>query len=197
VHGVIFQSFRDYLVAEHGRDVVQTVFAGEPEHLLSEAYPDAALIRLIGAAAAAAERDVDEVVYGLGVFTAETTFSRLYPAFFDQTPTPRAFLLTVEEHIHELIRATIPRAGPPRLAIAALGENGVRIQYSSPRRLCVLLRGLTEGTARHYGQRAPARRARVHAPGRRGLQLRRDLQRGRDALSRRSSPTRRVIPSAS
>jgi len=90
VHGVIFQSFRDYLVAEHGRDVVQTVFAGEPEYLLSEAYPDAALIRLIGAAAAAAERDVDEIVYALGVYTAETTFSRLYPAFFDQTPTPRA-----------------------------------------------------------------------------------------------------------
>jgi heme-NO-binding protein len=109
MHGVIFQSFRDYLVAEHGRDVVQSVFAGEPEYLLNEAYPDAALIRLIGAAAAAAARDVDEIVYGLGVYTAETTFSRLYPAFFDQTPTPRAFLLTVEEHIHELIRATIPR----------------------------------------------------------------------------------------
>ena len=154
VHGVIFQSFRDYLVAEHGRAVVHTVFDGEPEYLLSEAYPDAALIRLIGAAAAAAGRDVDEIVYGLGVYTAETTFSRLYPAFFDQTPTPRAFLLTVEEHIHELIRATIPRAGPPRLAIAPLGEDGVRIRYSSPRRLCVLLRGLTEGTARHYGQRA-------------------------------------------
>ena len=79
MHGVIFQSFRDYLVAEHGRDLVQTVFAGEPEYLLSEAYPDAALIRLIGAAAAAAECDVDEIVYGLGVYTAETTFSRLIP----------------------------------------------------------------------------------------------------------------------
>ena len=154
MHGVIFQSFRDYLVAEHGRAVAQAVFGSEREYLLSEAYPDAALIRLIGAAATEAGCEVDEIVYGLGVFTAETTFSRLYPAFFAQTPTPRAFLLTVEEHIHELIRATIPRAGPPRLAIAPLGENGVRIRYSSPRRLCVLLRGLTEGTARHYGQRA-------------------------------------------
>jgi hypothetical protein len=154
VHGVIFQSFRDYLVAEHGRIVAQTVVAGEPEYLLSEAYPDAALIRLIRAAAAETAREVDEIVYGLGVFTAETTFARLYPAFFAQTPTPRAFLLTVEEHIHELIRATIPRAGPPRLRISPLGEGGVSIRYSSPRRLCVLLRGLTEGTARHYGQHA-------------------------------------------
>lgn len=73
MHGVIFQSFRDYLVAEHGRAVLHTVFDGEPEYLLSEAYPDAALVRLIGAAAAAVGRDVDEIVYGLGVYTAETT----------------------------------------------------------------------------------------------------------------------------
>jgi Haem-NO-binding len=104
-------------------------------------------------------------VYGLGVFTAETTFARLYLAFFAQTPTPRAFLLTVEERIHELIRATIPRAGPPRLAIAALGEEGVRIRYSSPRRLCLLLRGLTKETAAALRAARPARRARVHAPG--------------------------------
>jgi len=131
VHGVIFQSVRDYLVAEHGRSVTHAVFDGEPEYLLSEAYPDAALIRLIGAAAAAAERDVEEIVHGLGVYTAETTFSRLYPAFFDQTPTPRAFLPTVEEHIHELIRATIPRAGPPRLAIAPLGENDFDVTFNA------------------------------------------------------------------
>ena len=35
-----------------------------------------------------------------------------------------------------------------------LGPDGVAILYSSPRRLCTLLRGLTEGTARHYGETA-------------------------------------------
>jgi predicted hydrocarbon binding protein len=30
----------------------------------------------------------------------------------------------------------------------------VTIAYSSPRRLCTLLRGLTEGTAQYYGERA-------------------------------------------
>jgi predicted hydrocarbon binding protein len=35
-----------------------------------------------------------------------------------------------------------------------LGGDGVVIDYSSPRQLCVLLRGLAEGTARHYGETA-------------------------------------------
>jgi hypothetical protein len=59
VHGVIFQSLRDYLAAEHGRAVSQAVFAGEREYVLSEAYPDSALIRLIGAAATETARDAD------------------------------------------------------------------------------------------------------------------------------------------
>ena len=63
-------------------------------------------------------------------------------------------MLTVEERIHELVRATIPNAGPPQLDVTELGDDGVSVVYTSPRRLCVLLRGLTEGTAQHYGERA-------------------------------------------
>jgi len=36
--------------------------------------------------------------------------------------------------------------------VSELGSDGVTIDYSSPRQLCVLLRGLAEGTARHYGE---------------------------------------------
>jgi hypothetical protein len=60
----------------------------------------------------------------------------------------------VENRIHELVRATIPNAAPPQLRISELGSDGVRIDYSSSRQLCVLLRGLAEGTARHYGETA-------------------------------------------
>ena len=108
---------------------------------------------LVDLAAAHTGRERDEIVFELGVFTGETTFPRLYPAFYAEAGSARAFLLTVETRIHELVRATIPQAGPPQLAIAPR-EDGVTISYESPRRLCVLLRGLTEGTARHYGQHA-------------------------------------------
>jgi hypothetical protein len=154
VHGVILTSFRDYLVSAHGNDTATGVFGAEPEYLLSESYPDESFLRLVELAAAHTGLESDEIVFELGVFTAEVTFARLYPAFFDVSSSTRDFLLTVETRIHELVRATIPNAGPPRLDITPLGDDGVSIVYESPRRMCVLLRGLTEGAARHYGEHA-------------------------------------------
>jgi Haem-NO-binding len=111
-------------------------------------------LELIGRSAKATGLEVDDIVHAFGVFTGATTFTRLYPAFFAISPSARDFLLTVETRIHELVRATIPYARPPQLQVSELGADGVAIDYSSPRQLCVLLRGLAEGTARHYGEHA-------------------------------------------
>lgn len=152
MHGVIFTSLRDYLTAEHGSELSRRIFEDEPLYLLSESYEDERLAALIGRGAAEVGVSTDELTYEFGVFTAERTFARLYPAFFSVAADARDFLLKVETRIHELVRATIPHARPPQLAVSPLGEEGVAILYSSPRRLCVLLRGLAEGTARAFGE---------------------------------------------
>jgi hypothetical protein len=154
VHGVIFASFSDYVAARFGGETAHRILEEEPIYLMSEAYDDERLITLVERTAATTETPVEDIVRDFGIFTAETTFARLYPAFFAVAGGARPFLLTVEERIHELVRATIPNARPPALHVSALGEEGVRIAYSSPRQLCVLLGGLVEGTARHYGERA-------------------------------------------
>jgi hypothetical protein len=154
LHGVIFTSFRDFLTETEGGDLAREIFAEEPIYLLSEAYPDERLLRLISRTAEATGKAADDVVHDFGVFTGETTFTRLYPAFFAIAPSAREFLLTVETRIHELVRATIPNALPPQLTVSELDSEGVMIEYTSPRQLCVLLRGLAEGTARYYGETA-------------------------------------------
>ena len=154
MHGVVFTSLRDYLTSDYGAEVAAAVFEDQPIFLLSESYDDSLLPELAAKAAGIVGREVDELVLDFGVFTAHTTFARLYPAFFAIAPSAREFLLTVETRIHELVRATIPQAAPPQLTVREHGRNGVAIEYSSPRRLCVLLRGLVEGTARHYGETA-------------------------------------------
>jgi predicted hydrocarbon binding protein len=153
VHGLIFSSLRDFLTAEHGAALAHRVLAGEPAYLLSESYPDESFGRLVERATEILGADADELVHDFGVYTGSTTFTRLYPAFFAISDSTREFLLTVETRIHELVRATIPNAAPPQLHVTALGDDGVTIAYSSPRHLCTLLRGLTEGTALHYGER--------------------------------------------
>ena len=152
MHGVVFSSFRDYVTDRHGRELADQVLADGGAYLLSEAYPDEQLLQAIGRVAEATGRDVDDIVLEFGVFTSERTFARLYPAFFAISPSAREFLLTVETRIHELVRATIPNARPPQLHVSEQGVDGVSIIYTSPRQLCVLIRGLVQGTAAHYGE---------------------------------------------
>src|SRR5918992_2754225 len=153
MHGVIFTSFRDFVGSAHGHETTDEVFGSEV-YLLSESYEDEKLVALLERACDATGIELDELLYEFGVFTAERTFTRLYPAFFAISPSTREFLLTVETRIHELVRATIPNARPPELGVTELGGDGVLITYSSPRRLCLLLRGLVHGTAAHYGETA-------------------------------------------
>jgi hypothetical protein len=152
VHGVIFASFEDYLAARLAPEVAAAILDGEPTYLLSEAYPDERLAALVARAAAVTGLDQPELLRDFGAFTAERTFARLYPAQFAYAGGTRAFLLGVETYIHELVRATMPAARPPELSVRPAGADGVEIEYSSPRRLCELLIGLTEGTARHFGE---------------------------------------------
>jgi hypothetical protein len=154
VHGVIFASLGDYLAARLGAQAAAVLLDGEPDYLLTESYPDERLIALLERASRETGQGQPELLRDLGAFTAENTFARLFPAHFSLAGKTRPFLLGVETYIHELVRATMPNARPPRLTVRESGEDGVEITYSSPRRLCHLLIGLTEGTARHYGEEA-------------------------------------------
>ncbi len=154
MHGLVFAALRDYLGARLGAERADAVFAGEPLYRMTESYPDAAFAALAERARALADRPLDEFLRDFGAYTGETTFARLYPAYFEVAGDCRTFLLTIEERIHELVRATIPDALPPQLRTESAGEDGVRIHYDSPRRLCRLLEGLVAGTAARYGERA-------------------------------------------
>jgi predicted hydrocarbon binding protein len=154
VHGLLFVSLRDYLVAEHGDATEREVMADEPRYLVSEGYPDERFTSLLERACAATGLSPDALLTDFGAFTAEKTFARLYPALFERSGSARSFLLTVETRIHEVVRVAIPDALPPELEVAESGESGVSIVYRSPRRLCAMLRGLVEGSARHYGESA-------------------------------------------
>lgn len=62
MYGVIFTNFRDYLVAAHGPATASAVFEAEPEYLLSQAYPDESLGRLVALASARTGLEADETV---------------------------------------------------------------------------------------------------------------------------------------
>jgi hypothetical protein len=153
VHGLIFASFRDYLVTEHGAALANEVTAGEPQYTLSEAYPDEQFLALLERTRTHTGMSQDELLFEFGVFTAAKTFARLYSVLFRASATARDFLLTVETPIHDVVRVALPESRPPQLAVTDHGADGLEIVYTSPRRICAMLRGLVEGTGRVYGER--------------------------------------------
>ena len=151
MHGIVFASFHDFLRDLGGAEAVAEVFGGATYSMVA-AHPDEAFSQLLTRASAHTGVERDELARRFGAFTGEHTFPRLYPVFYELAPNTSDFLLGVEDRIHELVRATVPNAQPPALAVRAHGSGGVEITYNSPRRLCDLLEGLVHGTARHYGE---------------------------------------------
>ena len=97
-------------------------------------------------------RSRDDVLRAFGVYTATKTFPALFPDYHRESGNTRAFLLGVEKRIHDVVRATIEGALPPKLHVMPLGADGVAISYTSERMLCRLLEGLVHGTAETYGE---------------------------------------------
>ena len=150
MHGLIFASFRDYLLTEHGAEIANHVTVGEPQYTLSEAYPDEQFLELLERGCERTGLSRDELLFEFGIFTAAKTFARLYSVLFKLSPSARDFLLTVETPIHDTVRVSMPDAQPPKLAVTDLGKDGLQIVYTSHRRICAMLRGLVEGTGRVY-----------------------------------------------
>ena len=152
MHGLIFAGLRDYSVERLGEPRAAELWADRAFEL-AEAYDDewfAAQLDRLAAATGAPRADVER---DFGRFAARETFAKLYPGYYAESRDVYAFLLGIEEKIHELVRATVPGARPPYLHVRELGQHGVVISYTSDRGLCGLLEGLVAGTAETLGDR--------------------------------------------
>jgi hypothetical protein len=152
MHGLIFASLRDYTVQRLGEEHVSDIWSDRIFEL-TESYEDEWFAAQLERLAVATGEPLDDVQRAFGSFAAQETFLRLFPDYYEANEDTFTFLLGIEEKIHELVRATIPGATPPRLQVQQLADLGVLVSYTSERKLCVLLEGLVRGTADHYGER--------------------------------------------
>jgi hypothetical protein len=148
MHGLIFASFSAFIHARYP-DLASAIWESEPRYDSVEAYSDDDFTRVLTRAIERTGDGSREILVEFGRFAAQNTFYELYPAYYDVSGSTQPFLLGVETRIHELVRATVQGAAPPRLQVSPLGQ-GVSISYTSERGLCDLLEGLVLGVAGHY-----------------------------------------------
>ena len=116
-------------------------------------YPDADFFAIVGGASARLGGDIDSSVRWFGR-QALPLLAREYPGFFTPHTSTRPFLLTLNDVIHPEVRKVYPGADLPVFDFELLGEDGLRMGYASPRRLCSLAEGFIEAAAVHFGQTA-------------------------------------------
>jgi hypothetical protein len=150
MHGLIFVSFLEFMQARLGPDADE--FRNDDTYRVNDAYADDEFQRLLTRAARVSGSSTADLLREFGIYAANVSFVNLYPNYYADSGDTRSFLLAIEDRIHELVRATIPGAHPPRLNVRPLGERGVFVTYTSDRGLCELVEGLVAGTAQYFHQ---------------------------------------------
>ena len=152
MHGLIFTSFLQF-TRHRFPEQVDAIWREEPRFLATAAYPDDDFVRILERTASVTSTPSADLLRQFGSFAAQTTFRLLYPDYYAESGSTRTFLLEVEGRIHDLVRATISDASPPKLHVVPLGAEGVMVTYTSERGLCDLVHGLIIGTALHFEER--------------------------------------------
>jgi hypothetical protein len=150
VHGLLFQALRDFSSDRLGEEATQELWAGTA-FATDEVYDDALFVEQLGRIAAARGDEPRAVEHDFGAFAGRRVFPSLFPDYYAESADTAAFLLGIEERIHEVVRATLRGAAPPALHVGPLPGLGVIVTYTSHRKLCALLEGLVRGSAAELG----------------------------------------------
>lgn len=154
MHGVIFAALKKFCRTRLGPSAWETVLEhggmADRVFLTSESYPDEETLALIASVCDLTGAETSVLLEDFGDFLASELITLYAPLVRPQWRT-LDLLLNTENTIHRVVRLR-SHADPPQIRCESNGPDQVTILYSSPRRLCVLARGLIRGVARHYSE---------------------------------------------
>jgi hypothetical protein len=108
---------------------------------------------LVEAASSALGVPADDVLVWFGR-SCMPLFASTYPGVFEGHDSARSLILALNDVIHPEVRKLFPGAYVPEFDYDASQPDGLRISYTSKRRLCSFAEGLILGACDHYGETA-------------------------------------------
>jgi hypothetical protein len=151
--GVIFNLLEEVVSEHHGDAAWEALLAATASDGVYSSlgnYADAELVALVTAASNLTDTPVRTLLHWFGV-QALPKLAERYPAFFENAPDTRSFILSVNTIIHPEVRKLYSGAACPHFHFAETPDT-LTLGYRSPRKLCDLAHGFAEGVASHYGE---------------------------------------------
>jgi hypothetical protein len=152
--GIIFNLLEDVVIKDHGGDTWDELLSAtslDGAYTSLGSYPDEHIQALVGAAARMLGLSPFEVLRWFGQKAIPLLVER-YPSFFTAQQSARPFVLSVNGIIHPEVRKVYAGADVPTFEFHDAPDGALMMGYRSPRKLCALAQGFTEGAATHYGE---------------------------------------------
>jgi predicted hydrocarbon binding protein len=152
--GIIFNLLEDVVIKSHGEETWEKLLSAaslDGAYTSLGSYPDEHIQALVGEAARALGLSPYEVLRWFGQQAIPLLVER-YPPFFTAHDSARPFVLSVNSIIHPEVRKIYPGADVPTFEFRDAPGGALMMGYRSPRKLCALAQGFTEGAATHYGE---------------------------------------------
>ncbi len=151
--GVLPKLMQEYVQQKYGDKVykaMQTAM-GNPVFLASSSYPDDVIGKMAEHVARAAGANKRKVLYDLGFYTPGA-FHRIYPAYFKNMHSYKAFVLAMND-VHHRVTKDMPGARPPKFTYEDKGDV-LFVNYRSQRRLFDYFEGVLQGAAAYFKEKA-------------------------------------------
>lgn len=150
--GTIVRCLQDFVEQEHGPQAWRRITerARLPQILTPNAELADEKIEVL-VEAAREELPAGDVLGDAGVFWARRYAPRVYPEYYEEYESLRAFLEAVNE-IHREVTHFVPSSTPAYLELEWLDPSCLRIRYRTHRPLFPFALGVVRGLATHFGE---------------------------------------------
>ncbi|MCV6589801.1 MAG: heme NO-binding domain-containing protein [Marinobacterium sp.] len=115
-------------------------------------YPDEEVVQLASRASEMLDIPLNTLVTAFGSYLFSNLVKK-HPVFVEQQPDFFSFLKSVHDVIHVEVRKLYEEPSLPHFRYTQLNTQQLRLEYRSPRKLCMLAEGLIAGAAEYYAVR--------------------------------------------
>lgn len=152
--GVVFNILEDMVTEKGGLALWQEVLdksGVSGSYTAVATYDDKEMFDIIEVIIEVLDAPAEEVIGAFGIYMFEQLANR-YPVFVENIDDLFDFLETIDSVIHMEVKKLMTETLLPSIACQRIGKSELLMNYSSPRRLCLLAEGLVYGAASRYGR---------------------------------------------
>ncbi len=155
MHGIIFMELKKYVDAKLGggawNKLLKDSGVGPRMYTPLKEHPDQEAVALVSTASEMTGDSIPTILEDFGEFMVPDLVD-MYGALIEPEWNTLDLIEHTEETIHKVVRVKNPGAKPPELKTSRPSPNEVVINYSSPRKMCAVARGIAKGFAKYYNE---------------------------------------------